>query len=118
MIHGRCHCGDVCFHVNAVPAQLVDCNCSLCRRDGALWGHVPISSVKVEYAAEAVTRYVQGDKTLAVITCNTCGCTTHYENLKQGNELMAVNFRMCDPEVVSGYTVRRFDGATSWKFLD
>ena len=83
-----------------------------------MWGHLPIASVNVEYAADSVTSYAQGDKTLAVKTCNSCGCTTHYESLQADGDYMAVNFRMCDPEVVSVFRIRKFDGADSWKFID
>ena len=118
MYEGKCHCGAIRFTVTEAPAKLVDCNCSLCRRLGALWGHVSISSVSVEYSPELVTSYTQGDETLAVKTCISCGCTTHYESLQHNGEYMAVNFRMCEPDVVSAFRIRKFDGADSWKFLD
>ncbi len=118
MYDGKCHCGNVCFSVTATPEKLVDCNCSLCRRLGALWGHVPVNSVTVTCAPGSTTKYAQGDKTLAVVTCGHCGCTTHYESLQKDGEYMAVNFRMCDPDVVSGFTIRKFDGADLWAFID
>jgi len=118
MYKGECHCGVIQFTVTAVPAQLVDCNCSLCRRLGALWAHVPIDSVTIVAPSNATTSYAQGDKTLAVQTCKQCGCTTHYETLQDDGEIMAVNFRMCEPEVFSEIRVRKFDGADSWKFID
>jgi len=119
MYQGECHCGNVRFTVTAAPAQLVDCNCSLCRRLGALWGHVPIESVTVEASSEATLSYIQGDKTLDLKTCKNCGCTTHYENLDSSvRDYMGVNFRMCSDEVISKFKIRRLDGADTWKFLD
>jgi len=118
MYKGQCHCGNVQFTVTSTPAQLVDCNCSLCHRLGALWAHVSIDSVTIIRPNDATTSYEQGDKTLSVQTCKHCGCTTHYETLQDDGEVMAVNFRMCDPEVLSEFRIRKFDGADSWKFFD
>jgi len=118
MYKGQCHCGNIRFSVTAAPVQLVDCNCSLCRRLGALWAHVPIDSVTVVSADDAINSYVQGDKTLAVKTCKQCGCTTHYETLLDDAVVMGVNFRMCDPSVISDFTIRKLDGADTWKFID
>ncbi|MDM3872482.1 GFA family protein [Porticoccus sp. W117] len=118
MYQGECHCGAVSFEISEAPEKLVDCNCSICRRIGALWGHVSIDSVNINSPAEGTTAYVQGDKTLAVHTCKSCGCTTHWESLQADGEYMAVNFRMCEPEVIEQFRIRKFDGADSWKFLD
>lgn len=118
MIEGSCHCGKVTFRVSQPPERLVDCNCSICLRIGALWGHVPIGSVDVQRTGETAP-YVQGDKTLAMHTCTTCGCTTHWENLQpEDNAKMAVNFRMCGAEEISRHQIRKFDGAETWTFLD
>ena len=118
MYQGSCHCGRVQFELTQAPQKLVDCNCTVCRRIGALWGHVPITSVKIDAAPDSTLSYVRGDKMLAFHTCNTCGCTTHWENLLPDGQDMAINFRMCDPETVSLFEIRKFDGADTWQFLD
>lgn len=119
MIEGSCHCGAVVFKIANPPKWLTDCNCTLCRRIGALWAHVDVNDVAIISDAEATTSYIQGDKMLATHTCNTCGCTTHWENLKpDGSSLMAVNFRMCSPVEVSRLPIRKFDGFDTWRFLD
>ncbi|MGB5544523.1 MAG: GFA family protein, partial [Gammaproteobacteria bacterium] len=119
MITGSCHCGQVSFSISESPEKLVDCNCSICRRIGGLWGHVPIESVTISADPDSTIRYIQGDKTLAIHTCSRCGCTTHWENLqpeKSGH--MAVNFRMCTADDIARFRVRKFDGADTWKFID
>jgi len=118
MYKGQCHCGTIQFTTDVAPAQLVDCNCSLCRRLGALWAHVPVDSVSIDAPDNASTSYAQGDKTLAVQTCKQCGCTTHYETLQENGDVMALNFRMCNPDVLNEFRIRRFDGANTWKFID
>ena len=97
----------------------MECNCSICRRLGALWAHAEISDIQVEHSADATLRYIQGDKTLAIHTCKSCGCTTHWENLQPDKSTrMAVNCRLADPDKISGIKIRHFDGARTWKFLD
>jgi hypothetical protein len=119
MIEGSCHCGAVVFRITNPPQWLTECNCTLCRRVGALWAHVDISEVEIISDAGATTSYIQGDKTLATHTCNTCGCTTHWENLTPGTAShMAVNFRMCSPVDVSRLPIRKFDGFDTWRYLN
>jgi len=115
---GSCHCGAVSFTLSQKPQKLVDCNCTLCRRIGALWGHMPIGSVQIEAKPDSTIAYVQGKKTLAVHSCKTCGCTTHWESLEADGEYMAVNFRLCEPATIGQYQTRKFDGADTWTFLD
>ena len=118
MHHGSCHCGAVQFDLSQSPQILMDCNCSVCRRIGALWGHVPIGAVTIKAEPNSTIGYVQGDRMLAMHSCKQCGCTTHWENLTEEGEHMAVNFRMCDPKDWDQFTIRKFDGAVTWEFLD
>lgn len=116
---GQCHCGAVSFTYPQAPEYLTCCNCSLCRRLGALWAYDARANIVLEKTADATIRYVQGDKTLETHSCRTCGCTTHWLGIDgDRNSRMAVNFRMCDPDAIASIRVRRFDGADTWKFLD
>ncbi|MFZ1244960.1 MAG: GFA family protein, partial [Azonexus sp.] len=38
---GSCHCGKVAFEVEGELTNLMDCNCSICQRKGALLWFVP-----------------------------------------------------------------------------
>ncbi|HKJ18727.1 MAG TPA: hypothetical protein VJ984_15340 [Xanthomonadales bacterium] len=116
MISGECHCGRVGFEIAQPPDFLVDCNCSICRRLGALWGHINKKNFTRTGTGKTI-EYIQGDNTLATQSCLHCGCTTHWENIS-GKSRMAVNFRMCDPDVVSRFEIRKFDGADTWAFID
>ena len=118
-ISGSCHCGKVQFTINQQPHWLTDCNCSICRRLGCLWGHVAIASVTMAAPEDSTLRYIHGDRMLAFHTCRNCGCTTHWENLSPDKDShMAVNFRMCEPSEVEKHQIRHFDGAESWAYLD
>ena len=114
---GSCHCGEIRFEALDQPEQLVDCNCSLCRRIAALWGHMEKSAFQVLGEGSTI-EYVHGDKTLTLHTCSSCGCTTHWIGISPESESVGVNFRMCDPEIIRSFPIRKFDGADTWTFID
>ena len=117
-IEGVCHCGGVRFVLGARPDWLVDCDCSMCSRLGALWGHVPIASVEIR-ASRPTRTYVHGDRCIAFHACGVCACTTHWEELDPERfDRMGVNFRMCPRSVIEEFRIRRRDGADAGRFLD
>jgi hypothetical protein len=118
MLTGSCHCGAVKIHVPRKPRRLTSCNCSICRRNGGLFGSYDKSKVKIVARRGALDRYVWGDKCFAQCRCATCGCLTHWVPLSRTSSRIGVNFRNFDPSVIESTRVRRFDGANTWKFLD
>ncbi len=116
-ITGACDCGAVSYVFDHTPRWTTSCNCSICRKLGALWIYAYIPKITVTGPTDS---YARGEKSLAIHWCRTCGCTTHWENLKpEGDDArMAVNLRLADPEVIAGVRVRHFDGADTWAFLD
>ena len=77
MIHrGGCHCGDLRYALEtslAVAAlPLRACQCSFCRRHGALSTSDPAGRVRFEWRAEPV-RYRFGLKTADFLLCARCG---------------------------------------------
>ncbi|MFM0501466.1 GFA family protein [Paraburkholderia caffeinilytica] len=62
VLHGSCHCGAVKFEVRAPVTPATRCNCSLCRRKGAL--------MTPPFAANQLT-IVQGEDALALYHFNT-----------------------------------------------
>jgi hypothetical protein len=101
------------------PAAAIDCNCSLCRRLGALWVYYGFGTVRISGHPEHTQEYIQGDRTLRAVRCATCGCATHWEPLNPDpGARHGVNLRNFDPPLLEGVRIRRFDGADSWTFLD
>ncbi|MCC5779171.1 GFA family protein [Nitratireductor sp. B36] len=117
MLTAVCHCGAVRMETSARPLWLTDCNCSLCRRLGALWLHCDPAEVSFPSGEDTTVAYVQGDKTLAMHHCPTCGCTTHWRPRDQGNR-MAINARLMETGAIVGLRIRHFDGAETFGFLD
>jgi hypothetical protein len=114
---GSCHCGAIRITLPRRPRQLTDCNCSICRRYGALWAYFLAPSVRVEHARGATEWYAWGERSLRFHRCARCGCLTHYTRAHRPDAMMGVNSRMFDAEALEGIRIRRLDGARTWKVL-
>ena len=118
-MRGSCHCGAVTLEVDQPPAEVTECNCSLCRRLGALFAYYPPEQFRILTGADALTGYVQGDRTLSTHHCTICGCTTHWEQLP-GSEAfpggaqprVGVNARLLEGFDRDGVSIRKVDGAS------
>ena len=97
---------------------MTDCNCSICRRVGALWAYYSPAQVTIA-GLDAIVAYVRHDGPdtgyLAFHHCRTCGCTTHWSPIDTSHDRMGVNGRMMDPDVLKGVPVRHLDGADTWE---
>jgi hypothetical protein len=118
-LQGTCLCGAIRLTLPGPPQVATDCNCSSCRRLGALWVYFPCGSVIIRGHPEHTVGYIWGDRTLQTFRCATCGCVTHWEPLPANDGgKHGVNLRNFDPALVASVRVRRLDGADTWKFLD
>jgi hypothetical protein len=117
MIEGSCHCGRVRLSVVSPPAEVTECNCSICRRLGARWAYY--SPAEVEMAKVGETQpYVWGDRMLAFHRCRSCGVTTHWQSLDASKARMAINARIFENLDWDKVRIRHFDGAASFEYLD
>lgn len=114
-----CHCGNVRIEIPELPASATSCNCSLCRRYGALWAYFTRAQVKLEAADATLAPYRWGDCTIDFWHCRKCGCLTHYTSVDESpGSRFAVNTRMLPQEAMDTLTVRHFDGAETWQYVD
>lgn len=119
MVTATCHCGAVRIQLQRVPRTVTKCNCSICRRYGALWAYCAAASVRITAPKGGLASYSWRRKVRAYFRCRKCGCVTHYEyRKKSGAGTVAVNASNFELDVLEGIRVRRLDGASSWKFLD
>ena len=119
MLIASCHCDAVKIEITEKPESLTECNCSICHRSGALWAYYTRQQVSVNCQPDAISAYMWGDKCIEFYHCNTCGCLTHYESVeKDSDSRVAVNARMLQPVDIAGCEVRKFDGRSTWEFLD
>jgi hypothetical protein len=111
IIHrGGCHCGKVRFEVDA-PAHLevLDCDCSLCRRSAYLHLIVAKPRFRLLAGADALTSYRFGTGTAQHLFCAHCGIKSFYVPRSHPDGI-SVNARCLDEGTVQGMTVQPFDG--------
>ena len=109
---GSCHCGGIAFTVEGEIGQVVDCNCSMCRRRGGLLWFVPDSAFALRTPRERLATYLFNRRHIQHHFCPTCGIAPFGEGqAPDGSTMVAVNVR-CLPEVeLDALQVAPFDGA-------
>jgi hypothetical protein len=117
MIEATCHCGAVRLTLPAAPAEVTECNCSICRRLGARWAYYSAKTVGLPKPG-STQPYVWGERMLAFHRCRSCGVTTHWQSLNAAQDRMAVNARMADGLDWATIRIRPFDGANTRAYLD
>lgn len=106
---GACHCGAVEFKValeNGL-AGLMRCNCSLCRRKGAVMAGVPLAALQVTRGADNLAVYQWNTRIAKHYFCKTCGIYTHHARRSNPDEY-GVNvgcLEGIDPNALSGIAV-------------
>lgn len=85
---GKCHCEAVEFEVELKNGfeNIRRCNCSLCRRKGAIIASVPVEKLKVTKGEENLTLYQWNTKTAKHYFCKTCGIYTHHQRRSNPSE--------------------------------
>jgi len=83
-----CHCGAVVLELS-LPDGIVDprrCDCSICRRKGAIVASVPLSGIRIIQGHEALKLYQFKTMTAKHYFCSTCGIYTHHQRRSNPNE--------------------------------
>ncbi|KAF9881821.1 glutathione-dependent formaldehyde-activating enzyme [Colletotrichum karsti] len=76
---GSCHCGDVTVAVMSKPLDetfeewIVDCNCSICERNGYVWIYPKVEHVVLTGDDDKIGRYSFGHHILYKTFCKRCG---------------------------------------------
>ena len=76
-----CHCGAVILELD-LPDGIVDprrCDCSMCRRRGAIVASVPLDGITVVQGADALELYQFKTMTAKHYFCRHCGIYTHHQ---------------------------------------
>lgn len=118
-LSGSCHCGRVTVTLAARPSFVNDCNCSLCRKSGALWGYYLNEDVTV---SGETRQYQRTDREVPIVnihSCESCANTTHWTLTEPGREVadhperMGVNMRLFEPSELIGIE-KRFPNRADW----
>lgn len=85
---GTCHCGAVAFEVDLENGfeNVRRCNCSLCRRKGAIMAGVPVGRLRVVQGADRLTLYQWNTKIAKHYFCSVCGIYTHHQRRTKPDE--------------------------------
>jgi hypothetical protein len=86
--HARCHCGAVVLALQ-LPDGIVDprrCNCSLCRRRGAIVASVPLDGLTVVEGAQVLKLYQFNTHVAEHYFCGRCGIYTHHRRRSNPNQ--------------------------------
>ena len=87
-MRGTCHRGAVVLDVTLTDgfATARRCDCSSCRRRGAIAVTAPLSGIMILQGAENLTLYQWGTKTAKPCFCKTCGIYTHRQRRSNPRE--------------------------------
>ena len=111
----RCHCGSVELELQ-LPDGIIDprrCNCSICRRKGAVVGSVPLSGLKIIRGRDKLSLYQFDTKEAEHYFCSVCGIYTHHKR-RSNPDQYGINLGCLegvDPKLIDG--VKLYDGANS-----
>ena len=110
---GSCHCGKIAFDLEGDIQDVIECNCSICRRKGSLLWFGPRDALVLKTPESDLGTYTFNKHHLQHRFCTTCGISPFCEgdNPKSGTRMVAVNVR-CLPDVdLKALTVTEYDGA-------
>ena len=101
---GTCHCGAVEFEVTLRdrPENIRRCNCSLCRRKGAIMSDVSVTDIRVLRGEDKLTLYQWNTKIAKHYFCSICGIYTHH---KKRSEPIKYGFNIACLEGVDPFDI-------------
>jgi hypothetical protein len=70
---GQCHCGDARFEIDAEINHVRECDCSVCRRRGALIFRVAPNAIRFMTPLDQLAVYRWGTGAAADYFCTKCG---------------------------------------------
>jgi hypothetical protein len=104
-----CHCARIQIEVTAELAEVVECNCSLCRRSGFLHWYVLPEQVKLLTTSTQLSTYAWRSITGGQHFCPTCGIAV-IRTSTQYPPPISINARCLEGTDLSVVKVRQFDG--------
>lgn len=110
---GACHCGRVSFEFDNAIDGVIECNCSICHRTGALWHAAPADQFRILSGAESLETYQFGIRTAKHYFCKTCGVSP-FCNPRIAPHMWAANLRCVDD--IDLYSLPKYDfGGHNWE---
>ena|SRR6185437_16900155 len=107
---GSCHCGRVRFEVTATLDDVRACDCSICRRRGALIHRVAPERFRLLTPLDDLATYSWNTHTARDYFCPVCGVLP-FRRPRTAPDLWAINVRCLDGVDLDSIPVRRVFGS-------
>lgn len=108
---GSCHCGNVAFEVSGELGGVMECNCSICSRKGALMWFVPRDQLHLLTAEDNAASYTFNKHVIQHRFCKTCGIHPYGEGTDpKGNKMAAINVRCLEDVDLASLPVTHYNG--------
>jgi len=109
-VKGGCHCSAVRFEANVpLELELLDCNCSKCRKVGFLHLIVPHTHFRLLKGGNVLSEYRFGSGKARHLFCSQCGIKSFYKP-RSHPDAWSVNWRALDRTQGLSHRIRYFDG--------
>jgi hypothetical protein len=110
---GGCHCGAVRYEVETTLDPVISCNCSICRKRGALMAFAAAENFQLASGDDALSDYQFNHKVIHQLFCATCGVASFGRGRRpDGVEMVAINVRCLDGVDLDSLNITKFDGAS------
>lgn len=86
---GSCHCGSVTFTVSGTIAKGAVCDCSICRRKGAVMAAVEPERFAITSGEENISLYQFNTRAARHHFCKICGIYKHHK--RRRDDMIGIN---------------------------
>ena len=109
---GACHCGRVSYTVDGDIGQVIDCNCSMCRKRGGLLWFVSADALHLDGEVNVTGTYTFNTHRLQHHFCTKCGIAPYSEGQgPDGTAMAAINVRCLEGVDLDSLDIVKYDGA-------
>src|SRR4249919_278391 len=116
-MRAACHCTAIRLEIAELPDWVLDCNCTICRRYGAVWAYPRAGHVKVVQGEGETDTYLWNDRDLAFHRCKECGCVMFMSAAKADSlEIYGINVRMIPTLDPTSVRLRQKDNGHTGRF--
>jgi hypothetical protein len=110
---GGCHCGAVRWRAETEITQVLDCNCSICRKRGGLLHFLPETDFVLEKGDDQLIDYQWNKHHIHHLFCANCGILSFARGVApDGSRMIALNVRCIEAIDLKSLKVVEFDGAS------
>jgi Uncharacterized conserved protein len=111
---GSCHCGAVAFEAELDLSSTITCNCSRCRRLGAILAFTPAAAFTLTRGEDHLTEYRFNKHLISHLFCRTCGVQSFSRGaMPDGTPMVAVNVRTIETVDLDALTPTAYDGRSA-----